>query len=212
MDYNERRQVQSQQTEQAILQSALVLARESSFEGITVREICAHAGITTGAFYHHFPSKEALLQRGFTPLDSYMEQHMAGHEDAPPAERLWLLLSGYAKFFEEDGPRLVGRYYEHRLSSGASAPLDPTRYTHRAMLDCLREAQKEGVLAPGRTPEWVADFLFRHFRGVVIDWVLHDGSYRLHDKLEQDYDFFQHVLKTDESAQTNSCIGEAPLP
>ncbi|MEG2119805.1 MAG: TetR/AcrR family transcriptional regulator [Pseudoflavonifractor sp.] len=197
MDYSQRRQAQSRQTEQAILQSALVLARERDFDSVSVRDICAHAGITTGAFYHHFPSKEALLQRGFAPLDTYMEHYMAGHEADPPVARLWLLLSGYAKFFEDEGARLVGRYYEHRLSSSSSAPMDPARYTHRAMLDCLLQAQREGGLAPGRTPEWVADFLFRHFRGVVIDWVLHSGDYSLHDKLEQDYDFFQHVLKAD---------------
>ena len=68
MDYRQRRKEQAQQTEQAILQAAMELARENSFDKVSVRDICQRAGITTGAFYHHFRSKEDLLSRGFSPL------------------------------------------------------------------------------------------------------------------------------------------------
>lgn len=54
MDYRQRRKEQAQQTEQAILQAAMELARENSFDKVSVRDICQRAGITTGAFYHHF--------------------------------------------------------------------------------------------------------------------------------------------------------------
>lgn len=67
MDYRQRRKEQAQQTEQAILQAAMELARENSFDKVSVRDICQRAGITTGAFYHHFRSKEDLLSRGFPP-------------------------------------------------------------------------------------------------------------------------------------------------
>ena len=97
---------------------------------------------------------------------------------------------------EEQGGELVARYYQRRLDSPDDASsMDPTRYTLRAMLDCLRQAEAQGILLPGQSPEWVADFCFRHFRGVVIDWVLHRGSYPLLPKLEQDYALFQNIFQ-----------------
>lgn len=195
MDYHERRKEQARQTEQAILNAAAELSRESSFDKVSIRDICRRAGITTGAFYHHFPSKEALLVKGFSSLDAYMESRMAGHEEDPPLERLYLLLSGYAGFFQEQGYELVSRYYQHRLTTPSFASMAPTRFTLRAMLECIREIEALGMLIPGQSPEWVADFLFRHFRGVVIDWVLHQGSYPLLPKLEQDYRFFEHTFQ-----------------
>ena len=36
------------------------LMRRSGYVGTTVDEICSAAGVTKGAFFHHFPSKEAL--------------------------------------------------------------------------------------------------------------------------------------------------------
>ena len=193
-DYHERRKEQARQTEQAILRSALELSRVKSFDKVSIRDICRRAGITTGAFYHHYASKEDLLSRGFSPLDTYMEEALRGHEDEPPVDRLWRILSAYAHFTEEQGTELVARYYARRLSTPSAASMDPTRFTLRAMLDCLREAEEQGLLAGGQSAEWVADFLFRHFRGMVIDWILHRGSYPLLPKLEQDYLFFERIF------------------
>ena len=144
MDYRQRRKEQAQQTEQAILQAAMELARENSFDKVSVRDICQRAGITTGAFYHHFRSKEDLLSRGFSPLDRHMEEALSGHETDAPPQRLWLILSTYASFIEAQGWELVARYYQRRLDAPDDASsMDPTRYTLRAMLDCLRQAEEE---------------------------------------------------------------------
>lgn len=196
-DYRSRRKAQARQTEQAILQAAMDLSRKQSFDKVSIREICQQAGITTGAFYHHFRSKEDLLSRGFAPLDSYLEQSLAGYEDEPPALRLRRLLVNYAEFLENLGWELVARYYQRRLDApDDTASMDSSRFTLRAMASCLEQAEAEGGLLPGWSAQWTADFLFRHFRGVVIDWALHRGSYRLLAKLEQDYTLFSHVFHT----------------
>lgn len=196
MDYRQRRKEQAQQTEQAILQAALELSRAHSFDKVSVRDICQKAGITTGAFYHHFRSKEDLLSRGFSPLDRYMEQALSGHEADAPPQRLRHILNAYAVFLEDQGWELAARYYQRRLDApDVSSSMDPTRYTLRAMRDCLRQAEAEGLLLPGHSTEWMSDFFFRHFRGVVIDWILHRGSYPLWPKLEQDYTLFQQIFQ-----------------
>ena len=66
---------------------------------------------------------------------------------------------------------------------------------------CLDEAGRAGLLHGAPPPEWIADFVFRHFRGVVIDWVLNRGSYRLADKLRQDYRFFEGAFRSGGPAQ-----------
>lgn len=189
MRYAERRRLQGRETERNILSTALELMRERGFDKVSVRDICRRAGITTGAFYHHFPSKEALLESGFAPLDDYIAQALKDQGSAPPDKKLWLILSAYARFMEHSG-ELIGRYYQRRIAEPGSKSLDSTRYTLRVMLECFRRAEAEGMLTAGRTPEWVADFCFRHFRGVVIDWALHGYTYSLFSKMKEDYEFF----------------------
>jgi TetR/AcrR family transcriptional repressor of nem operon len=45
---------------QRLLDAAVKLVREHGFAGTSVDQLCAEAGVTKGAFFHHFPSKEAL--------------------------------------------------------------------------------------------------------------------------------------------------------
>ncbi|WP_367924394.1 TetR/AcrR family transcriptional regulator [uncultured Ruthenibacterium sp.] len=158
-DYQERRRQQAQKTEQAILEAAMELCRQESFDKVSVRDICKYAGITTGAFYHHFRSKDELLSRGFTSLDVYMEQVLRGHESEPPEQRLRLILFSYASFMEDLGWELVARYYQHRLGQPDFHSIDPRRFTLQALLKCLTDAQSQKLLLTVQTPEWIAQFL-----------------------------------------------------
>lgn len=190
MDYQQRRQLQAQETRRAILAAAAQLSRQGRFDKMTVRDVCAAAGVTTGAFYHHFSSKEDLLRQGFTSVDVFLEKALEPCRDLPPLDRLEALARLYAQFMEEQGWETISLYYSRRLLGPEADPMDPDRYTLRTMRECLTSLAREGVLSPALSPEWTADFFFRHFRGTVIDWVLHQGGYPLWPKLKQDYDFF----------------------
>jgi TetR/AcrR family transcriptional regulator, transcriptional repressor for nem operon len=43
-----------------LIEAARSLVRHKGFAATSVDELCAAAGVTKGAFFHHFPSKEAL--------------------------------------------------------------------------------------------------------------------------------------------------------
>lgn len=194
MDYSQRRKEQAQRTETAILNAALTLMRENGFESVTVRDICKAAGITTGAFYHHFQSKEELFDKGFAPLDLYMEKALKHEPDDNPAKRLKLILYNYAVFMEKCG-ELAAQYYQRRLSNPSVSSLDATRYIRRIMISCFTQAKERGFQVLHDDPEWTADFCYCHFRGVVIDWLLHKREYSLLDKMMEEYALFELIFE-----------------
>src|SRR6516225_1279032 len=65
---------QTAEKHERILREAARLFRERGFDGAGVADIMKAAGLTHGAFYAHFPSKEALeaeaVERAFTQLDN----------------------------------------------------------------------------------------------------------------------------------------------
>ncbi|MCL4559454.1 MAG: TetR/AcrR family transcriptional regulator [Chloroflexi bacterium] len=56
-------QKRSAETQEHILLAAQTLFARSGYDGTGVAEICQAAGVSKGAFYHHFPSKHAVFMR-----------------------------------------------------------------------------------------------------------------------------------------------------
>jgi len=54
-------QQRSETTRAAILAAALKLFSQHGYDATGVAEICAEAGVSKGAFYHHFPTKQTLF-------------------------------------------------------------------------------------------------------------------------------------------------------
>jgi TetR/AcrR family transcriptional repressor of nem operon len=63
-----------------LLSAALSLIREKGYSSASVDELCAHAGVTKGAFFHHFKSKDAL---GVAAAHHWSERTGAFFETAP---------------------------------------------------------------------------------------------------------------------------------
>jgi AcrR family transcriptional regulator len=61
----------SKETKNAILNAAIISFSTKNYEQTGVDEICDKAGITKGAFYHHFNSKQDLL---LELLNQWMER------------------------------------------------------------------------------------------------------------------------------------------
>jgi AcrR family transcriptional regulator len=62
-------QVRSEETRNHILEVAMQLFSKSGYDATGVAEICQAAGVSKGAFYHHFPSKQAVF---LELLNSYL--------------------------------------------------------------------------------------------------------------------------------------------
>ncbi len=72
--------VRSPTARQKLLQAAFALIRTKGFAATTVDDLCAAAGVTKGAFFHHFDSKEAL---GVAAADYWSEATGAYFAAAP---------------------------------------------------------------------------------------------------------------------------------
>lgn len=80
-----------------LLEAATRLIREHGFTATSVDDLCAAAGVTKGAFFHHFASKEAL---GVAAAGHWSETTSAFFAGAPyhaPADPLERVL-GYLDF------------------------------------------------------------------------------------------------------------------
>ena len=82
-------QNRSQQTHQKILDAALVVFARDGYAASSVNDICAEAGVSKGAFFHHYPTKQALflelLETWLATLDLQMEAIRQEYQAVPQA-------------------------------------------------------------------------------------------------------------------------------
>ena len=60
MDHGRTAQLPKAGARQILLDAALSLIREKGYSATSVEALCVQAGVTKGAFFHHFKSKDAL--------------------------------------------------------------------------------------------------------------------------------------------------------
>src|ERR1700742_1373180 len=90
----------------ALLRAASRLFRQRGIDGVGVAEVAKAAGLTHGALYAHFPSKDALVAEAFSyGVDTNMAavQAAAGNRHATFEQNLDELLSPDARDRMETG-------------------------------------------------------------------------------------------------------------
>ncbi|MGQ0842728.1 MAG: TetR/AcrR family transcriptional regulator [Sporichthyaceae bacterium] len=130
--------------------AAREIARERGYRGITVDEVCTGAGLSKGAFYVHFDSKQALLA-------AILEAEMAEVE---------LLLTGLAEA-ETTYPERIREFLRAMVVRGS----DPAEASLRAELWSQIAADPE---LRARMAEAVA---YRRQRVAAFAWMAgHEGQ------------------------------------
>lgn len=81
----------------ALLDAALALVRKQGWAGTSIDQLCRAAGVTKGAFFHHFASKDALgvaAAGRWTEVTSPLFANADYHRHADPLDRVF----GYLDF------------------------------------------------------------------------------------------------------------------
>jgi len=100
-----------------LLDAALHLVRAQGYAATTVDELCAQAGVTKGAFFHHFKSKDELAvaaAKHFSQMAQGLFATAPYHEAADPLDRLL----GYVDFRDQ---LLAGELAEYTCLLGTLA-------------------------------------------------------------------------------------------
>lgn len=158
-------------TRRHILDAAARAFSEHGYRGISLNDIVRESGLTKGAFYFHFPSKEALALAVFRDKqESWIAQTMAAVTQRTRAlDQLEAMLDVCCDIFErDDSARAVSRLC-HELSS--EEDLRPHSQAHLsawfdATAQLIVRAQQEGDVRPEVDARIAAETICSAFIGI----------------------------------------------
>ena len=144
-------------TRAALLEVSVALFGERGFHATTVEQITNRAGVTKGAFYHHFESKEDVLRQIHA---EYADEMVRGArevvaEDQRPIDQLRALIMRAVVTLGNYASHVAVFYQEHRFLSGKSyAAIRAMHDEEEAiLLDVIERGKAAGELRPDVDPK-----------------------------------------------------------
>jgi len=162
--------------------------KTQGFHNVTIGEISKKAGVSVGAFYHYFKSKNDILAEIYHRANEFFEaqaDRLLAEPDISAAIISYFNL--YAKQNVSTGIDFTKQLY----STGNKLFLNTDRPMLKILYEIIRRGQESGKLFSDQSADLIADDLIVAARGMVFDWCLHDGEYDLELRMTQ---YFSHVI------------------
>lgn len=176
------RKAQAAKTRQDIFETAIELFDKRGYEKVSINDICKKAGVSTGAFYHHFKSKDQILLEEFMKVDDFYQElvkEIASMDDSQ--EKIRAFTTSTMRYLAGMGLKLLKVTYHTQIGPDKKASYlgNEKRVIYSILEDIYREGQDKGDIRQDLNARDFARLTIHCYRGIVYDWCLANGSFDL---------------------------------
>jgi AcrR family transcriptional regulator len=189
----DKRRAQGAKTKQKLYEIAEKLFSERSFTQVNVEDITRAAGITKGAFYVHFESKDALIAALIADNTAKADAEYQTFLEALPQDMpTWEVLLSLSRKIADTLSNSIGyenmsKVYQLMLAGAIDA--EPVKGYGRLLYTLLRCVLEKGIERGELRTTLAAEALAQHFvmafRGVGYEWCVGHPHFDLKEQLEQ---------------------------
>ncbi|MBP7337906.1 TetR/AcrR family transcriptional regulator [Niveispirillum sp.] len=185
-----------------IIETTLDLANRKGFHSMSLRDLTERSGLSMGALYTYFDSKETLLLMILGQVTGVAEEVLQQAADVPadPAERLRWLLETHIYLTEVMHPWFVFAFMEAKAFPKTSRDM-------AVASELLTEGLIAGALLAGQeTGQFVledATMTAALIKPLLQDWYIKRGKHRRRGLTPEDY--VRQVIKFTERAVGRCC-------
>lgn len=210
------RQERAEITRQAILQGAAIAFDETGFSGTSLTDVVRHSGVTKGALYFHFASKEALAR-------TLMDEQLQVSEGVPAIEE-----PGLQTVIDLTHRMAFGLRTNVRIRAGIRLVIEFGSFTepdpspYNGWIDicdgCLTPAQERGDVLPSVNTYDLSTMLVGAFTGIQVTSHVRTRREDLHTRVIDLWNFLlpgivpAHLIPHFDPAGSPECRAALGLP
>lgn len=168
-------QQRSEETRSRIMQSAIKLFSNQGYNKASVDDICTEAGISKGAFYHHFESKQALFLALLDDWLQTIDHAIEASQDKTAPETFMQMTEAFPYIFETAGEGLP-MFLEFWLQASRDkkiweASIAPYRRYHKYFTSLIKKGVEESSFVEV-DPELAARMIVATAMGLLLQSLL----------------------------------------
>ena len=171
-------QQRSEETRDQILTAAVQLFCKSGYEAAAVADICNLAGVSKGAFYHHFPSKQtlflAIIEEWLKGIDTQLfTERGKGEKVTQSLTRMAKTLGFVFKAASGQLPMFLEFMVQaSRDKTVWNATIAPYRRYQQQFHELIAQGQSEGSIKSEINPELASRVLISLAVGILLQGVV----------------------------------------
>ncbi|MGW6685967.1 ScbR family autoregulator-binding transcription factor [Streptomyces sp. NPDC054961] len=158
------RQERGTRSRRSILEAAAQVFDERGYEGASTTDILARTGLTRGALYHHFPSKEAIA---IALVEAQTEALVAPPHSMKVQAAIDLTME-FARRLQCDPVLRASVRLTVEQTSFTYPKRTPYQWSYEAIAGLLAEAEAQGEILPGTDLDELTKFIVGAFTGVQL--------------------------------------------
>ncbi len=182
-----------------IVATALRLARESSPSLITTADIAAAIGVTQGAVFKHFPTKDAIWLAAMRWVRETLLETLkaAADEAATPLDALAGMFRAHVEFViaHPGAPRFIFHELQQPADSAAKLEVRAVLQGYRKLLlGRLAESIQRQLVSPDLDPEAAATSFIGLIQGLVMQSMLTGRTAAMRQQADAVFDLYRRGL------------------
>ena len=174
-----KRDQQAIETRLNIIKSSMELFKDTDYNSVTIKDISERAEVSVGAIYHHFNSKEDIINSVYAELDYLLDEVYENDSDKGALENIFELISYQVNFVEQHGLNIAKQVFTNQMFNKHKSIIDKSRIFYQLVLAEVTRGLETKEINAQLSPEDLTDMILRLSRGIIYDWCLHEGEYSL---------------------------------
>ncbi|MDD4503999.1 MAG: TetR/AcrR family transcriptional regulator [Clostridiaceae bacterium] len=198
-----KRKLQALETKKKIYEAARLLVIEYGIENVSVDSIVEAAGVSKGAFYVHFESKDALaaaLVNDYTNMaDMDYKSFLSSFPDNICAlDTIVLLAERISDFIEANiGYENMKVLYKAHLTKtiDTTSSMNYSRELYKLFIDVLERGVRQGELREDIPVDSLSKHLILAIRGITFEWCIRYPDFDLKEQVLNHFKILLYGLK-----------------
>lgn len=191
-----KRELQRITTKEKIIQVAIEMIDQASFDTVTINQICKKADVTKGAFYHHFDSKSDIVAEYYKarvldvfsldPKDYDSDTYFDFVEEAS---------TKFVFLVQSHGLEFSRQIYKHQIDNPLKYCVVEGDRIDSYLSNLVKKGQEKDEFITTYDYRVITRMITKFLRGMLYDWCIHDGEYDFEEVAKRDFHIFIQAFK-----------------